>query len=217
MAFAPPKSGSASEEALKKMEAQLERPALHVNVELKPGVVVLVDNWNVAHTRSAYANGRRRYVGAHFPEAHLEQRLKETKFIEVLHILVSPGEKLGITTGLDLEVLRVVPGGTADAAQIRVGDKVQEVDGTPVSRLENSAALREALFSSDSPAEHTVRVMRAPDAHGPPRGRDAQHAAQEGARHARVHVQGLPPRRRQDLRRGPRTGGAEVDALRHEG
>ena len=70
---------AATEAALKKMEAQLERPALHVNVELKPGVVVLVDNWNVAHTRSAYANGRRRYVGAHFPEAHLEQRLKEVE------------------------------------------------------------------------------------------------------------------------------------------
>ena len=106
---------AATEEALKKMEAQLERPALHVNVELKPGVVVLVDNWNVAHTRSAYANGRRRYVGA-LSEAHLEQRLKETKFIEVLHIS-SPRARSRHNHEHATEVIRVVPGGPADAAQ----------------------------------------------------------------------------------------------------
>ena len=42
----PPDADAATEAALKKMAAQLERPALHVNVELKPGVVVLVDNSN---------------------------------------------------------------------------------------------------------------------------------------------------------------------------
>ena len=66
----------------------------------------------------------------------------------MLRILVAPGEKLGFRVNPALEVLLVVPGGPADVAQIRVGDKVEEIDGTPVT---TQAALAEALKAGDSP------------------------------------------------------------------
>ena len=47
---------------------------------------------------------------------------------EVLRILVAPGEKLGFRVNPALEVLLVVPGGPADDAKIRLGDKVEEID-----------------------------------------------------------------------------------------
>eukprot|EP00966_Prymnesium_polylepis_P187302 4342265-Prymnesium_polylepis.1 len=64
------------------MAAQLDRAALQVKLELKPGMAVLVDNWNVAHTRSEYAAGRRRIAGSHLPDSHLMQRLREVEKVQ---------------------------------------------------------------------------------------------------------------------------------------
>ena len=77
--IADSKADPETEAALVAMAAQLDRAALQVRLELKPGVAVLVDNWNVAHTRSEYAAGRRRIVGSHLPDSHLVQRLREVE------------------------------------------------------------------------------------------------------------------------------------------
>ena len=82
--------------------------------------------------------------------------------MQELTIRTVPGEKLGIHVNESNEVTSVRPGLAADAAGIRVGDvlqNLQKVDGTTIS---TRAELKEALKAADVPEEHTIRVLRAP-------------------------------------------------------
>ena len=82
--------------------------------------------------------------------------------MQELTIRTVPGEKLGIHVNGSNEVTSVRPGLAADAAGIRVGDvlqNLQKVDGTTIS---TRAELKEALKAADVPEEHRIRVLRAP-------------------------------------------------------
>ena len=90
-----------------------------------------------------------------------------------------PGEKLGIQVNGSNEVTLVRPGLAADAAGIRVGDvlqNLQKVDGTTIS---TRAELKEALKAADVPEEHNPRVARAKYAAS---GSGYRHAAAAAAR-----------------------------------
>ena len=68
------RQGACSEEvqnALQAYEMQLAMDSVRVHMKLVPGMAALVDNWQVLHAREGYHGGRRRLVGADFPDAAL--------------------------------------------------------------------------------------------------------------------------------------------------
>ena len=114
------------------------------------------DLWEL-HLRTGLDHGRP--ICAEQAEAPIEPAPTR---VQELTIRTVPGEKLGIHVNGSNEVTSVRPGLAADAAGIRVGDvlqNLQKVDGTTIS---TRAELKEALKAADVPEEHRIRVLRAP-------------------------------------------------------
>ncbi len=125
-------------------------------VAIVGGLIVLIDRANDDDDTRASA------VDVPIESDRFEDRL-EGEFAELLQELVGDRLLLGVSLSEELGVLvveRIVAGTPADEAGIEVGDEILEVEGEPVSTVEE---LRDAIAAIDIGDEYEIEVGRGGD------------------------------------------------------